>query len=113
MCIRDRAQDELSDQTLFMTFVPNVQFAPVYVGLVHGYFADAGINLTFDQLNLIAQIDQQLKRIGAIRKTPAKLVDEYGVSSGGCGAFQPAHVLDGIVRGWFGIHIDVQSAMAA
>lgn len=43
-----QAQKELSDQTLFMTFVPNVQFAPVYVGLAHGYFADAGINLTFE-----------------------------------------------------------------
>ena len=37
-----------SDQTFFMTFVPNIQFAPVYVGLEKGYFADAGINLTVE-----------------------------------------------------------------
>lgn len=43
-----QAQDEMSDQTLFMTFVPNVQFAPVYVGLANGYFAEAGINLTME-----------------------------------------------------------------
>jgi len=40
-----RAQEE-TDQTFFMTFVPNVQFAPVYVGIEKGYFADGGINLT-------------------------------------------------------------------
>lgn len=41
-----RAQDEVAaDQTLFMTFVPNVQFAPVYVGIENGYFTEGGVNL--------------------------------------------------------------------
>jgi NitT/TauT family transport system substrate-binding protein len=41
-----RAQDTtLVDQTLFLTYIPNVQFAPVYVGLEKGYYADAGIRL--------------------------------------------------------------------
>jgi NitT/TauT family transport system substrate-binding protein len=42
------AQDELSDQTFFMTFIPNIQFSPVYAALEKGYFADAGINLTIE-----------------------------------------------------------------
>jgi NitT/TauT family transport system substrate-binding protein len=33
------------DQTLFLTYVPNIQFAPVYVGLEKGYYTDAGIKL--------------------------------------------------------------------
>jgi NitT/TauT family transport system substrate-binding protein len=41
-------QDELVDQTFFMTFVPNIQFSPVYVALEKGYFEDAGINLTLE-----------------------------------------------------------------
>lgn len=42
------AQETTVDQTLFMTFVPNIQFAPVYVALEKGYFADNGIQLTVE-----------------------------------------------------------------
>jgi NitT/TauT family transport system substrate-binding protein len=42
------AQDTPADQTLFMTFVPNVQFSPVYVALEKGYLTNAGINLTIE-----------------------------------------------------------------
>lgn len=54
-----QAQD-LQDETLFLTFVPNVQFAPVYVAIEQGYFADAGLNVSVmhgdepDGVNLIA-----------------------------------------------------------
>jgi NitT/TauT family transport system substrate-binding protein len=44
-----RAQDaapEMVDQSLFLTFVPNVQFSPIYVGIEKGYYSEGGINLT-------------------------------------------------------------------
>jgi putative riboflavin transport system substrate-binding protein len=36
------------DETLFLPFVPDVQFAPVYVALEQGYFTSGGINLTLE-----------------------------------------------------------------
>ncbi|HEX2905418.1 MAG TPA: ABC transporter substrate-binding protein [Phototrophicaceae bacterium] len=59
------AAQEPVDVTFFMTFVPNIQFAPVYVALEKGYFADAGINLTIEHgeepvgLDLIAANERQ------------------------------------------------------
>jgi NitT/TauT family transport system substrate-binding protein len=59
-----------TDLTLFMTFIPNIQFAPVYVALEKGYFSDADINLTIqhgdepDGLNLIAAGELQFGVIG-------------------------------------------------
>jgi NitT/TauT family transport system substrate-binding protein len=42
-----RAQEPVP-LTFFMTFVPNVQFAPVYVALEKGYFAEQGLNVTVE-----------------------------------------------------------------
>jgi NitT/TauT family transport system substrate-binding protein len=36
------------DVTLFLGFVPNIQFAPLYVAAERGYFADEGINIHFE-----------------------------------------------------------------
>jgi NitT/TauT family transport system substrate-binding protein len=53
------------DVTLFMTFVPNIQFAPVYVALEKGYFTENGVNLTIEHgdepvgVDLIAANERQ------------------------------------------------------
>lgn len=45
------AQDELQEQTLLMTFIPNIQFAPTYVAIGSGYFEDAGFDVDVEYLN--------------------------------------------------------------
>lgn len=40
--------DSATDVTLFLTFVPNIQFAPMYVALEQGYFTDEGLNITIE-----------------------------------------------------------------
>ena len=46
-----QAQAELEDTTFFMTYIPTVQFAQMYVGLEQGYFAVAGFNVTLEYGN--------------------------------------------------------------
>lgn len=40
--------DELTDVTLFLSYIPSVQFAPLYVAAERGYFAENGINIEFE-----------------------------------------------------------------
>ncbi len=43
------AQGDRPDLTLFLGFIPNIQFAPVYVALEKGYFAaEAGVDITLE-----------------------------------------------------------------
>lgn len=44
------ANDDLVDERILLTFIPNVQFAPFYVGLQHDIFADAGFNVALEHL---------------------------------------------------------------
>jgi NitT/TauT family transport system substrate-binding protein len=41
-------EEELADITLFLTYIPNIQYAPVYVGLEKGYFEEAGFNVELE-----------------------------------------------------------------
>jgi NitT/TauT family transport system substrate-binding protein len=42
------AQEPLPDLTLFLGYIPNIQFAPVYMALERGYFAEAGVNVVLE-----------------------------------------------------------------
>ena len=44
------AQDEPVDERILLTFIPNVQFAPFYVGIEDGHFADAGFKVSLEHL---------------------------------------------------------------
>ena len=44
------AQNDLVDERILLTFIPNVQFAPFYVGIEDGYFAEAGFNVSLEHL---------------------------------------------------------------
>lgn len=50
MAVPAAAQDTApaEDETLFLTFVPNVQFSPIYTTIERGYFADAGFNIQIE-----------------------------------------------------------------
>lgn len=44
------AQDDLAEERILLTFVPNIQFAPFYIGIETGAFADAGFDLALEHL---------------------------------------------------------------
>lgn len=46
-----RAQDEIEDVSLLLTFIPNIQFAPFYLAIENGDFADNGYRLVAEYLD--------------------------------------------------------------
>ncbi len=44
------AQNDLAEERILLTFVPNIQFAPFYVGIETGAFANAGFDLALEHL---------------------------------------------------------------
>ena len=44
------AQQNREDERILLTFIPNIQFAPFYVGIHDGYFGEQGFNVTLEYL---------------------------------------------------------------
>ncbi len=44
----DDTPEDQTRVTLFMSYIPSVQFAPVYVAVERGYFAEEGIDIAFE-----------------------------------------------------------------
>ncbi len=42
------AAETLRTVTLAMSYIPNIQFAPYYVAIANGYYAEAGLDVKFD-----------------------------------------------------------------
>lgn len=80
------AQETPTEITFFMTFIPNVQFSPVYVGIDKGYFAERGINLTIEHgdepvgVDLIAAGQRQFGLISGEQVIAARANDRPVVS---------------------------------
>lgn len=47
-CTSQAAPQKMTDVRLPVGFIPNIQFAPLYVAMEKGYFRDAGVNVTID-----------------------------------------------------------------
>ncbi len=47
-CAPQAAPQKLTDVRLPVGYIPNIQFAPLYVALEKGYFREAGFNVTID-----------------------------------------------------------------
>jgi NitT/TauT family transport system substrate-binding protein len=43
-----QAQDDPTEITLFVSYIPSVQFAPIYAAIENGYFAEQGIRVTVE-----------------------------------------------------------------
>lgn len=43
-----QTDNALEDLTFALTFIPNIQFSPLYVAVAQGHFADAGLNINIE-----------------------------------------------------------------
>ncbi|MFZ4813813.1 MAG: ABC transporter substrate-binding protein [Phototrophicaceae bacterium] len=75
------AQSDLKPVTVFLPFIPNIQFAPVYVAIEKGYFAEAGLEVTVeygfepDGLERLALGDLQYAFVGGEQAILARAQD--------------------------------------
>ncbi|MGB7342486.1 MAG: ABC transporter substrate-binding protein [Phototrophicaceae bacterium] len=65
------AQEELEEQSLLLTFIPNIQFAPAYVGLELGLYEAAGY-----------EVDLQYLDEPQVADLVASNINQFGVISG-------------------------------
>lgn len=78
------AQDDGELETLpfFASFIPNIQFAPLYVGEAEGYFAEAGFTLDIqhgDENVGVIQVAQNEPRYGLISGEQVLLARNGGI----------------------------------
>jgi NitT/TauT family transport system substrate-binding protein len=76
------AQAASNPVTLFLGYIPNVQFAPIYVALEKGYFAEQGIDLTiehsFDETDGLTRIGTNRLQFGMISGEQVLLARSQG-----------------------------------
>lgn len=64
------ASGDLTPITLFMGYVPNIQFAPVYVAIERGYFKNVGVDIklenSFDETDGLTRIGTNQLQFGLI-----------------------------------------------
>jgi len=74
----------LRELTLFLGYIPNVQFAPVYVGIEQGFFRDAGIDLKiehgFDETAGLTRIATDNLKFGMISGEQVLLARNQGAA---------------------------------
>ena len=71
ICAAAQAQDNLVEENILLTFVPNIQFAPFYVGIASSIFEAAGFTVSVEHLQEPEVVD--LVALGAAN---------YGIVSG-------------------------------
>ncbi|MEM9953860.1 MAG: ABC transporter substrate-binding protein [Chloroflexota bacterium] len=60
------AQEELEEQTILTTFIPNIQYAPIYVGIAQGLYEDAGYDVSVEYLEEPQVVDLVASNINQI-----------------------------------------------
>lgn len=58
MPVHAQTDDALEDLTFALTFIPNIQFSPLYVAIEQGYFAEAGlvIDIEYGDENVLVDL---------------------------------------------------------
>src|SRR5579859_3418998 len=72
----------LTSVTLFLGYIPNIQFAPVYVAVERGYFKDAGIDVklehSFDETDGVTRIATGQLQFGLVSGEEVPLARSKG-----------------------------------
>jgi NitT/TauT family transport system substrate-binding protein len=77
-----QVSDALTPITLFLGYIPNVQFAPIYVAIERGYFRDAGIDLkiehSFNETDGLTRIGTNALQFGLVSGEQVALARAQG-----------------------------------
>ena len=59
-------QEDSAPVRILLTFIPNIQFAPFYVGIEEGHFAEQGFEVTLEHLQEPEVLDLGSSRTGRL-----------------------------------------------